>query len=55
MAIKEGPYETQLGLVGVPLSMFENASDLDLDGDIPIVDPDPFMQQLDAKTSGALP
>jgi hypothetical protein len=31
--------ETQLGFVGVPLRMFENASDLDSDGDIPMVDP----------------
>ena len=45
--------ETQMGLVGVPLSMFENASDSDSDGDM--VDLDIFMQQLDAVTSGALP
>ena len=45
--------ERQMGLVGVPLSMFENASDSDSDGDM--VDPDLFMQQLDAETSGALP
>ena len=39
--------------VGVPLSMFENPSDSDADGDM--VDPDIFVQQLDAETSGALP
>ena len=39
--------------VGVPLSMLENASDSDSDGDM--VDPDLFMQQLDVETSGALP
>ena len=42
-----------MGLVGVPLSLFENASDFNLDGDM--VDLDLFMQQLDAETSGALP
>jgi len=45
--------ERQMGLVGVPLSMFENASDSDSDGDM--VDPNLFMQQLDEETSGALP
>ena len=34
--------ERQMGLVGVPLSMFENASDSDSDGDM--VDPYLFMQ-----------
>ena len=34
--------ERQTGLVGVPLSMFENASDSDSDGDM--VDPYLFMQ-----------
>ena len=33
--------ERQMGLVGVPLSMFENASDSNSDGDM--VDPDLFM------------
>ena len=41
--------ERHMGLVGVPLSMFENASDSNSDGDM--VDPNLFMQQLDAKTS----
>ena len=45
--------ETWMGLVGVPLNMFKNASDSDLDGGM--VDHDLFMQQLDAETSGALP
>ena len=45
--------ETHMGLVGVPLSMFENASDSDSNGDM--VDTDIFMQQLNAETSGALP
>lgn len=36
--------ERQMGLVGVPLSMFENASDTDSDGDMDhMVDPDLFM------------
>lgn len=51
--MEEGLDETQKGLVGVPLSIFENASDSDSCGDM--VDPDLFMQQLDAKTSEALP
>ena len=53
--MEEGPNEAQLGLVGVPLSMFEDESDYDSDGGIPMVDPDSFVQQLDAETSGALP
>jgi len=51
--MEEGFDETQMRLVGVPLSMFENASDFDSNGDM--VDLDLFMQQLDAKTSGTLP
>jgi len=42
-----------MGLVDVPLSMFENASDSNSDGDM--VDLDLFMQQLDVETSRALP
>lgn len=38
--------------VDVPLSIFENPSDSDSDGDM--VDPDIFVQKLDAETSGAL-
>ena len=53
--VEEGPNETQHGLVGVPLSMFEDANDSDSEGDTPMVDPDLFVQQLDAETSGALP
>lgn len=44
--MEEGLDVTQMGLVGVALSMFENASDSDSDGDMG--DPDLFMQQLDA-------
>ena len=36
----------------VPLSIFENPSDSDSDGDM--VDLDIFVQNLDAETSGAL-
>ena len=53
--VEEGPNEAQLGLVGVPLSMLENEDDSDSDGGIPMVDPDSFVQQLDAETSEALP
>ena len=35
--------------------MFENEDDSDSDSGIPMVDPDSFVQQLDAETSGALP
>ena len=38
--------------VDVPLSIFENPSDSDSDGDM--VDLDIFVQKLDAETSGAL-
>lgn len=38
--------------VGVPLSMFENPNDSDSDGDM--VNPNIFVQKLDAETSGAL-
>ena len=47
--VEERTNEAQLGLVGVPLSMFDS------DGGTPMVDPDSFVQQLDAETSGALP
>lgn len=50
--MEERLYETQMELVGVPLSMFENASDSNSDSDM--VDLDSFMQQQDAETSGAL-
>jgi len=40
-------------LVGVPLSMFENAGDSNSNGDMVV--PNLFMQQLDAETSRVLP
>lgn len=40
----EGPNEAQLGLVGVPLSVLENAYDSDLGSGIPMVVPYSFGQ-----------
>ena len=51
--MEEGLDQTKMGLFGLPLSMFENASDSDSEGDM--VDPNLSVQQLDAKTCGALP
>ena len=47
--------EIQLKLVGVPFSMIGNANNFDLDRDIPMVEPNAFVQQLDAKPSWVLP
>jgi hypothetical protein len=38
------PDEEQLGLVGVPLRILENANDSDSDSDIPMVGPYSFVQ-----------
>lgn len=51
--MEEGLDETQMGLVVVPLSMFENVSDSNSSGEM--FDLDLFMQQLDAETSNTLP
>ena len=53
--VDEGPDEIQLKLVGVPFSMIGNANNFDLDSDIPMVEPNSFVQQLDAKPSWVLP
>jgi hypothetical protein len=50
----KGSHEAQFGLVGVPLSILENANDFNLDNGIPMVGPYFFMQWIDANTNGAL-
>ena len=53
--VDAAPDEIQLKLVGVPFSMIGNENNFDLDNNIPMVVPNSFVQQLDAKPSWVLP
>ena len=52
---EEGPDEAQIGLVGVQLTISQNANYFESYSNIPMVCPYSFTKQMDAKTSGIFP